>query len=738
MTAQHVTAQEHTEHSERSLRREHIVDLAALVGIVFLLIVVVRMTAQLGHTLALLSMAAALSYLTLPLRNLISRRVGHGVAVITVSIITLAIILGVAFAVTNDITSQATRLASMIDRTIAGLQTGSLPERIASGVNAQKSIHDAFARVGTTVIAGQGSSGGLSAKASDLLVVIVLGAFLQGSGSALVDRVVSLWPRPRRKAVRNRWILIDKKAGALFRGAILLAFGVGSAVAVACWAMAIPGGLILGAWAGLWAPVVTIGPLIGFAPLIGVAFAQTRVTPALAILVAMTLAAGTWAIRGVLQERAGTRPGPATWVLAYAIGYAVVGTPGFVLAFAAVSFVSSFLDTPISGDATEPVTIDRSPLFGIDGNEEWWRSVLTRRGITVMVVTCVLATLAWTLLGSLGVFSAWLFISMLLGVGFDRPVAIILRRVPRIPRAAAAAFVVALFLALVAGVVVLGAQGGASNHVSLSEALPRAVTRFESAPLIGPLLRDHDATRWVTKQLDNLPNMLSKSRDSTTLVPSIGSRFGDLFWALSLTVALLIDGPRIVSELRRRLPVRYRRQFGTFVSISHEAVGGYLAGATVIAVLDALVVLVTALLLKVPLAPALAGWAFLTNFLPQIGGLLGGTPLVILAFTVGPIQAAIAGVVFVLYQFLENHVIGPGIISRAVDISPLASLLAALVGAAAGGMLGALLLTPLVGVYKVIRDIAERGEIPGQQVLLHQPSLQSLPIDKSVSMDSRP
>ncbi len=298
----------------------------------------------------------------------------------------------------------------------------------------------------------------------------------------------------------------------------------------------------------------------------------------------------------------------------------------------------------------------------------------------------------------------------------------ILRRAPRTPRSVAAAFVVAVLLGFVAGVVVLGAQGGAKNNVSLSEALPRAVTRFEQAPLIGPVLRDHDAATWAKEKLDELPNLLSKGRNSATLIPSIGARFGDLFWTLALTVALLIDGPRFIAELRKLLLVRYRRQFGTFVSISHEAVGGYLAGATIIAALDALVVLVTALALQVPLAPALAGWAFLTNFLPQIGGLLGGAPLVLLAFTVGPVQAAIAGAVFVIYQFLENHIIGPRIISRAVDISPVASLLAALIGAAAAGVLGALLLTPIVGVYKVVRELADRGEIPGQQVLLRQSS----------------
>ncbi len=198
-----MTTQEN-EHAERSLRREHVIDLAAIVGVVFLLIVVVRMTAQTTHTIALLALAVVLAYLTLPLREVISRRVGHGVAAITVPLITLAIIAGVALAVTNDITSQAARLASMLDTAIAGLQPGSFPARIARGINAQKAIHDALSRTGTTVVAGQTSYGGLSASASDLLVVIVLSAFLQGTGSAVVDRVVSLWPKVRRKAVRDR------------------------------------------------------------------------------------------------------------------------------------------------------------------------------------------------------------------------------------------------------------------------------------------------------------------------------------------------------------------------------------------------------------------------------------------------------------------------------------------------------------------------------------------------------
>ena len=705
-----------SESAERVLRREHLVDLAALVGVVFLLITVVRTTARLSHVLGLLTLAIVLSYLTNPLRHALRRTVGNGVAAVVVPLLTFAVIVGVALAVANDIASQAERLASVLNKAIQGLKPGSLPARIVRSVNAQKAISESLSRTGTTVVAGEGSPGGLNSAFGDLFVVIIISAFLQGTGSSAVDRIIAAWPRARRKAIRDRWNCIDAKAGTTFRGSVLLSLVFGTVVAIACWAMGIPGGLLLGAWAGLWAPVATVGTTIGFAPLVGVALLQTQVPEVVALLVTLLLALLGSAARRFVRKHAQTQPGPATWVLAFAVGYAIAGTAGLVIAYAAVAFISAFASSPLA-EEPEPVSIDRSPLFGLDGKEEWWRSILTRRGVVVMASTCAAATIAWTVLGSLGVFSAWLFVSLLLGVGFDRPVAMLLRRAPRIPRPAVATFVVSLFLLSIAGVVFLGAQGGSRNNASLNDELPRAVASFETAPLIGPMLRDRHAADWVKKQLEQLPELVSTNGKNSRLLPSIGARFGDFFWILILTLALLIDGPRIIAELRKRIPVRYRRQFGTFVSISHEALGGYLAGAAVVAALDAFVVLVTALSLRVPLAPALAGWAFLTNFLPQIGGLLGGAPLVMLAFTVGPVQAAIAGVIFVFYQFLENHVIGPKIISRAVDISPVSSLLAALVGAAAAGMLGALLLTPLVGVYKVIRAIADRGEIPGQQVL---------------------
>jgi predicted PurR-regulated permease PerM len=55
-----------------------------------------------------------------------------------------------------------------------------------------------------------------------------------------------------------------------------------------------------------------------------------------------------------------------------------------------------------------------------------------------------------------------------------------------------------------------------------------------------------------------------------------------------------------------------------------------------------------------------------------------------------------------VYQQLENHVIQPLIVGRAVHLSPPATMVAALVGVSAGGVIGALFAVPLLGAAKAI------------------------------------
>ncbi len=59
-------------------------------------------------------------------------------------------------------------------------------------------------------------------------------------------------------------------------------------------------------------------------------------------------------------------------------------------------------------------------------------------------------------------------------------------------------------------------------------------------------------------------------------------------------------------------------------------------------------------------------------------------------------------VIFVLYQQVENHVLYPLVYSRTVELSPLAILVAVLIGASLAGIIGALAAIPVAGSIQVL------------------------------------
>ena len=99
-----------------------------------------------------------------------------------------------------------------------------------------------------------------------------------------------------------------------------------------------------------------------------------------------------------------------------------------------------------------------------------------------------------------------------------------------------------------------------------------------------------------------------------------------------------------------------------------------------------------------------------------MGGFIGGVPLVLFALVAGPVPFVIATVVYIVYQLFETNILYPAIIGEVIDIPAWAAMVAALVGAAAGGLVGAVVITPLVGVIRLVSAELRRREFPGRQV----------------------
>ncbi len=281
-------------------------------------------------------------------------------------------------------------------------------------------------------------------------------------------------------------------------------------------------------------------------------------------------------------------------------------------------------------------------------------------------------------------------------------------------RGYAVAIVAIVVLGLAALLVLVLGPRAVAEARKFSDQLPETVDELGRLPLIGGWVRDNDVGQKVQDWINGLPKEFSDERVAelaSTLVSGIAS----VAIVAVLAIAVLIDGENLLARFRRLLPEPRQEQADAIGGIAYRTLGRYFGGSITVAILMGFYVLTLGLLLGVPLAPLAALWAMLTDLIPQVGGFLGGTFFVLLAVTQGVVPAIVAGIGFVLYMNIENHLIQPAIVGRSVDLTPPTTMVAAFVGGAIAGIPGALVATPLVGAVKAIYKEARGMAAPDQE-----------------------
>jgi predicted PurR-regulated permease PerM len=704
------------------------VGLASLAGVVLIGVGAVAVTVfvpRVQHAISLTLAAACLAVLTLPVQQRAQRYLGSVASMVATGIASLAVTMTLGYLALRDLRSSAESVAELIRARLDGLQQGSLPQRVATALELDQAIDNWLSRIPSLVVVGEEGGTRVGTLVVELLAVVILSIFFQSSGRSIVDWVVSRWPRPvpvaadadvsadptsPRVAARSLLAEVDRRGVGYVRRSIVLAACATTVVAAAALLFDTPGAVVVGIWAGAWFVVPALGWAIGLIPV--------------ALLVALDPGPSTWATLGVsaavaaatvlarrrLVEPGTLRFGVAPHVLCIGVGMGIGSVAGSLIvlvigAAACAALISQHRPGPPSGWFVEDVHAQR--IAGITIPSGW------RAGLLVMGLTAA-GVLLWQLLDDSGPAIIWLVVGTFVAIAISRPVAK-LERHTRLNHHASAAVVLAVFAVILVIVTVSGLDDGARATTTLTERLPDVVRDLEDTRFIGSFLRDRNASVWIDDQMTDLPERLDTVRPEEWL-PTIGARLIDLFWIIVFATALLIDGPRLLRGAEQRVPARHRRQYARITGAIGTALAGYAAGSALVAGINATVVFSIAVALGVGMAPILATWAFLWNFVPQIGGFMGGLPLVLFAIVAGPLRGLFAALFYIVYQFIENHVIQPAVIGAAIDVAPWGTLVAALVGAAAAGVIGAVVLTPLVGVIRVVRRQLASDDFPGTTV----------------------
>jgi len=180
---------------------------------------------------------------------------------------------------------------------------------------------------------------------------------------------------------------------------------------------------------------------------------------------------------------------------------------------------------------------------------------------------------------------------------------------------------------------------------------------------------------------------------------------GLTFFLYVLAVYLLLDGKRVYVWLLAYVPRRYRSRMARTVPEVSEVVFAYVGGQILTSVLAAVVSFAILTAFRVPAAVPLALLAGICDAIPIVGVVILTIPAVLMALTVSPMAAAGVLALYVVYQIIETYVLVPRIYGQRLRLSTLAVLLALVVGGTLQGILGAILILPLVAAYPIIERI---------------------------------
>ena len=178
-----------------------------------------------------------------------------------------------------------------------------------------------------------------------------------------------------------------------------------------------------------------------------------------------------------------------------------------------------------------------------------------------------------------------------------------------------------------------------------------------------------------------------------------------MFFMIVVTIYLLLDGKRVYAWLIAYIPREHRERMATTADEVSRVVYAYVRGQAICSALFTVFAGILLTVLGVPAVVPLAILAGMCDVIPVVGVILATVPAALLALTVSPATAGIVLAAYVGYHVVESYFLVPRIYGQSLRLSTLAVLLALLIGTTLQGLIGAVLVLPLVAAYPIIERI---------------------------------
>ncbi|HOX40627.1 MAG TPA: AI-2E family transporter [bacterium] len=174
------------------------------------------------------------------------------------------------------------------------------------------------------------------------------------------------------------------------------------------------------------------------------------------------------------------------------------------------------------------------------------------------------------------------------------------------------------------------------------------------------------------------------------------------FTVLILTFYFLADEKSFSRAIIPLIPQEKKILASDVLNKLAQKVGDWLRGQLFLGLIIGLITFIGLTIIGIPYALTLAIIAGVFEFIPIVGPVISGVLAVLSALTISPILAIITTVFFVILQQLENNLLVPKVMQKAVGLPPAIIIIAVLIGGKLLGISGALLAVPVCAVLFVV------------------------------------
>jgi predicted PurR-regulated permease PerM len=295
-----------------------------------------------------------------------------------------------------------------------------------------------------------------------------------------------------------------------------------------------------------------------------------------------------------------------------------------------------------------------------------------------------------------------------------------------VPRAAGAALMLLLVLALTVVVFLLVVHGIVANGDQIKSLAGEAADKVEGWANDAGVDGTSSANDSLKSSVPNIGETLVKGLASG--ISGLTSVAFFISFALFSTFFLLKDGPTIKRFVDRNLgvPVEVARVVTGDVLSSLRR---YFLGVSIVALFNAVVVGIAAWVLGVPLPLTIAIVTFVTAYVPFVGAFVSGAFAVILALASEGIGVALVMLVVVLLaNGALQQIVQPIAFGATLDLNPLAVLIVTIAAGSLFGMVGLILGAPIASAAVHISNDLTTAKAAAASEVSQEPAVVPEPV----------